>query len=76
MAWNGTVLDFGRKFADGNRIDDLSRQPAARRHGFGRSASSQARACVLVARYERRPPWRATSRLTVEAERLKLAAMR
>src|SRR4030095_9978722 len=30
MAWNGTVLDFGRTFADGNRIDDLSRQPAWR----------------------------------------------
>ena len=28
MAWNGAVLDFGRTFADGNRIDDLSRQPA------------------------------------------------
>jgi len=30
MAWNGTVLDFGGTFADGNRIDELSRQPAWR----------------------------------------------
>jgi hypothetical protein len=30
MAWNGALLDFGRTFADGNRIDDLSRQPAWR----------------------------------------------
>ena len=48
----------------------------ARRHGFGRSASSQARASASVARYDLRPPWRATSRLTVEGERPKLAAMR
>src|SRR3981081_1510721 len=30
MAGNGGVLDFGRTFADGNRINDLSRQPAWR----------------------------------------------
>ena len=34
MAWNGAVLDFGRTFADGNRIDDLSRQPAWRGAAF------------------------------------------
>src|SRR6266436_828426 len=34
MAWNGTVLDFGGTFADGDRIDDLSRQPAWRSATF------------------------------------------
>jgi len=48
----------------------------ASRHGFGRSARSQARASASVARYVLRPPWRATSRLTVEAERPRRAAMR
>jgi len=48
----------------------------ARRHGFGRSARSQARASASVARYQLRPPCRATSRLTVEGERPRLAAMR
>src|SRR4029434_11306542 len=33
----------------------------ARRHGLGRSARSQARAAVSVARYALRPPWRATA---------------
>jgi len=28
MAWNRAVLDLGGTFADGDRIDDLSRQPA------------------------------------------------
>src|SRR4029453_865109 len=48
----------------------------ARRHGLGRSARSQARASASVARYALRPPWRATSRLTAEGERPKLAAIR
>ena len=49
---------------------------SARRHGFGRGANSQARASAPVARYEPRPPWRAASRLTVDGEHPKLAAMR
>ena len=34
MAWNGTVFDFGGTLSDGNRIDDLSRQPAWRGASF------------------------------------------
>src|SRR5258708_28851940 len=34
MAWNGAVLDFGRTFADGDRIDDLPRQAAWRSAAF------------------------------------------
>src|SRR5208282_503841 len=41
----------------------------ARRHGLGRKADSQAWESASLARYGARPPWRATSRLTVDAAR-------
>ena len=47
----------------------------ARRHDFGRSANCQARPSASMARYVLRPPCRATSRLTVEGERPKPAAI-
>src|SRR5271169_6358069 len=43
----------------------------ARRHRLGRKAESQARCSASLARYSGRPPWRATSRLTVDAARSK-----
>ena len=41
----------------------------ARRHRLGRRPRAQARLSAAAARYPRRPPWRRTSRLTVEAAR-------
>ncbi len=41
----------------------------ARRHVLGRRADSQAWESASLARYSGRPPWRATSRLTVDAAR-------
>ena len=41
----------------------------ARRHGLGRKADFQAWSSASLARYTGRPPWRATSRLTVDAAR-------
>src|ERR1700733_590791 len=47
----------------------------ASKHGLGRRADFQAWWSALLARYRGRPPWRATSRLTVEAARCKLLAI-
>src|ERR1700723_1134989 len=47
----------------------------ASKHGVGRRAGFQAWWSALLARYRGRPPWRATSRLTVEAARCKLLAI-
>src|ERR1700678_3764280 len=41
----------------------------ASRHGLGRRADFQARWSASLARYRERPPWRTTSRLTVDAAR-------
>src|SRR6266849_1259004 len=47
----------------------------ARRHRLGRKADSQAWLSASWARYCGRPPWRLTSRLTVEAARSKRLAI-
>src|ERR1700733_2052918 len=47
----------------------------ASKHGLGRRADFQAWWSALLARYRGRPPWRATSRLTVEAARCKFLAI-
>src|SRR5271169_1743129 len=47
----------------------------ARRHGLGRKAESQASESASLARYCGRPPWRATSRLTVDAARSRCLAI-
>ena len=41
----------------------------AKRHRLGRRPRAHAAASAAVARYRRRPPWRRTSRLTVEGAR-------
>src|SRR5664279_5036175 len=41
----------------------------ARQHTLGRRADSQAWESASLARYSGRPPWRATSRLTVDTAR-------
>lgn len=48
----------------------------ARWHTLGRLACSQAASSAVLARYWSRPPWRATSRLTVETERPNCWAIR
>src|SRR5271168_5160398 len=52
-----------------------NRSWVARRHCLGRRADSHASESASLSRYSERPPCRATSLLTVEAARLRLAAI-
>ena len=60
------AICFGEKSLR-RRAATSRRKPGnwARRHVLGLRAERQARSSASTARYRRRPPWRATSRLTV-----------